>query len=83
MIPPFSWVQHHANRAIHVARWIGSAPMNSGLENKAVGMFMYSISKKRQLGVVDFIKTRKTVFPRRCPNKGSWLASFSTSAVET
>lgn len=46
-------------------------------------IILFGISKKCQLGVVDFIKTRKTVFPRRCPNKGSWLASFNTSAVLT
>lgn len=31
--------------------------------------------------VTVFMKTKKTVFPRRCPNKGFWLGSFSTSAV--
>nr|DAF38074.1 MAG TPA: hypothetical protein [Caudoviricetes sp.] len=55
----------------------------SGLSGVVCSTLIQSpaISKKRQLGVVDFIKTRKTVFPRRCPNKGSWLISCAISNI--
>lgn len=63
MMPPFSCSQHQASREIQVARCMGSAPIYSGLENKAVGMLMNSIIKKASVGGCRFHKDQEDGLP--------------------